>query len=466
MTSLRASLLTLSIVSALSLVGAAHSQSKAPTPAQEKEIAAARADLDRAARRLAELSGQHRGQRFAFDRALPVRPVVGVLLAPEPQGGVRIAGVTPDGAAAGAGIRSGDRLVRIAGKPIAGDTPEARVDNARLQLQTFDEKTAVKLSYARDGREDTVSVTPKLDERIMVFTGDGTMMRPGGNVVVRRIDGRTDVEADGFEIETLIDGHAPAAGDTARVHVFAGDASGQPHGERRVIRIECKDGDAECRKRAETRISPGAIGRPLPAFGGADAIRGASVFRFDCKPGENCGMGQQRLAEAFRWNGLNLASVDAQLGRYFGTDTGVLVLSTGPTLGQLQAGDVIRRVDGKAVDTPRAVMDALRDKPADSTVAVEYLRDRVSANTQLKVPKAMSFPTMPPMPPMPPAPPHPPRAGAAPHAPGAAALTHRKIVMVDKDGQVQTWEDDGNGAVPMPPAPPAPPVPPPAPRVD
>lgn len=384
------------------------------------------------------------------------KPVVGVLFAPDPSGGVRIAGVTPDGAAATAGIRSGDRLMRIAGKPIAGDTPEARVDNARLQLQALDDRTAVKLTYARDGRESTVSVTPKLDERIMVFVGDGTMMRPGGDVIVRRIDGRTEIQADGVDVERLVDGHPRAMDDAPRIHVFSGDASGQPHSKRRVIRIECKGDDAECRKQAEARI-----GGPLPAFGDAHAIRSASVFRFDCKPGETCEMGQHRLADAFRWNGLNLASVDAQLGRYFGTDTGVLVLSAGPALGQLQAGDVIRRIDGKAVATPRAVMDALRDKPADSTVAVEYLRDRVSASLQLKVPKAM-----PPMPAAPSAPPHPPKASAGPHAPGAATLTHRRIVMVDKAGQVQTWEDDGNGAVPMPPAPPAPPVPPPPPRAD
>lgn len=451
MTSLRASLLMLSIVSALSLVGAAHSQSNGPTAAQEKEIAAAREDLNRAAKRLAELSGQHRGQGFAFDRALPVRPVVGVLLAPEPQGGVRIAGVTPDGAAAGAGLKSGDRLLRIGGKAIAGDTPDARVDNARLQLQALDEKTAVKLTYTRDGRESTVSVTPKLGERVMVFSGDGTMMHPGGNVIVRRIDGsadrRTGIEANNLEIETLIDGHP----------LIADAAAGQPHSERRVFRIECKSGDTECHKQAGERIR-----RELPDSFDSNAIHSIGLTRNDCKPGSICGVRLTRLEDAFRWNGLNLASVDAQLGRYFGTDTGVLVLSTGPTLGQLQAGDVIRRVDGKAVETPRAVMDALRDKPADSTVAVEYLRDRVSANTQLKVPKAMAFPMAPPAPPAPPArpaPPHPPKAGAA-------TMTHRKIVMVDKDGHVQTWEDDGNGPVPAPPSPPAPPVPPPAPRVD
>lgn len=409
-------------------------------------------------------NGNRNGDCEVILQRIGRKPVVGVLFAPDAVGGVRIAGVTPDGAAAGAGIKSGDRLLRIAGKPIAGDTPEARVDNARLQLQGLDEKTAVKLTYARDGRESTVSVTPKLDERIMVFVDDRTMMRPGGNVIVRRIDGRTEIQADSVDVGRLADGRPLAMGTAPQIHVFRSDDAGQHPGERRVIRIDCKGDDAECRKQAEARI-----GRPLPAFGDADAIRGASVFRFDCRPGEKCEMGQHRLAEAFRWNGLNLASVDAQLGRYFGTDTGVLVLSTGPALGQLQAGDVIRRVDGKAVDTPRAVMDALRDKPADSTVAVEYLRDRVSASLQLKVPKTMSFPAMPPMPPippLPPAPPYPPKAGAAPHAPGAATLTHRRVVMVDKDGQVQTWEDDGNGAVPMPPAPPAPPVPPPPPRVD
>ena len=120
-------------------------------------------------------------------------------------------------------------------------------------------------------------------------------------------------------------------------------------------------------------------------------------------------MSQERLADAFRWNGLNLASLDAQLGRYFGTDRGVPVLSTGAALRQLQAGDVILRVDGKAVDSPRAVMETLRDKPEDSTVPVDYLRDRNTGSAQIKVPKAMLFPPMPPVPPKPPTPPTPPR---------------------------------------------------------
>ena len=82
--------------------------------------------------------------------------------------------------------------------------------------------------------------------------------------------------------------------------------------------------------------------------------------RGDCK-GKNCRV--PMLAEAFRWNGLNLASVDAKLGRYFGTDRGVLVLSAGPDLAGLQPGDVIHKIDGSAVDSPREAMEALRAKP-------------------------------------------------------------------------------------------------------
>src|SRR3546814_7211570 len=62
-----------------------------------------------------------------------------------------------------------------------------------------------------------------------------------------------------------------------------------------------------------------------------------------CK-GKDCGT--PALMSAFRWNGLNLATVDKQLGRYFGTDHGVLVLSNGELAG-LHAGDVIQ--DRKSV---------------------------------------------------------------------------------------------------------------------
>src|SRR3546814_6502125 len=92
-----------------------------------------------------------------------------------------------------------------------------------------------------------------------------------------------------------------------------------------------------------------------------------------CK-GKDCGT--PALMSAFRWNGLNLATVDKQLGRYFGTDHGVLVLSNGELAG-LQAGDVIQRIDGKAVASPREAMAAMGAKPGGAKVTVDYLRDQI-----------------------------------------------------------------------------------------
>jgi len=394
MTRFRRSMLVLAVAAALPLAGAVYSQStpKAPDAAHQKEIEAARADLDRAAKRLAELTGGQPG--FGFGRDLPARPVVGVLLAPDTGGGVRIAGVTPDGPAAAAGIKSGDRLLRIGGKTIEGNTPEARVDAARKMLQGMSVDKPVTLTYARGDLETNVGVTPKLDHRIMVFSGDGGMMHPGGKVIVRRIGDRTEVQTEDIAMMAPgMDGPPTwnAAPGDVDVRVFAFDGDGPAadgRTERRVIRIECSGDDAKCVEHAG-----------MPAH--APRAPGAEL----------------RLAEAFRWNGLNLASVDAKLGRYFGTDKGVLVLSTGPALDELQPGDVIQRVDGKAVDTPRAVMEALRGKPADSTVPVDYLRDRKSASAKVKVPKAMPIGPMAPMPPLPPMPPMPPKAGMAPDAP-------------------------------------------------
>lgn len=372
---------------------------------------------------------------------LGMKPVVGVILGEDAQSGVRIVGVTPDGAAEQAGLRSGDRLLRVDGHAIDGSDAKARVESARRLLQNLDVKRAVALTYARDGRETTAKVTPKLDRRVVIVNVNGTTRRPDGDVVVRidgdgapRIESRTvEIRGDGNggnrgdgDVSVVIldgDGHADAtpgstrriiridcgsdkAGceDKAMVHVSGDGASGERriiridcrgdeakcregamahlpdgtamHGQRRIVRIECHGGDTDC---ATTDTTDGGMG------GDADRIVSDIVLRSRCTPDSDC-KGSDLVAEAFRWNGLNLASVDAQLGRYFGTDTGVLVLSTGPALAGLQAGDVILRVDGKPVKTPREVMDVLRTKPTDATSAIDYLRDRKPGTLQLKTP--------------------------------------------------------------------------------
>lgn len=302
-------------------------------------------------------------------------PQLGVILAPDAKAGVRIVAVTPDSAAAKAGLRSGDSLLGVGDKTIAGADGSARLANARALLGVLEPGKPVRIRYQRDGKPASLTATPQLGERVMVFENDdGSQFVTNGELVVRRLrDGGSDVSADSIE-------YIPAEPMMA------------PRMHSEIIRL-----NADCKNKP----------CPLPS-----------------------------ISEALRWNGLNLASVDAKLGRYFGAERGVLVLSAGPELKGLEAGDVIQSIDGRQVDSPREAMVALRGKPDGGQVEVAYLRDRAKAKSTIKVPKAIAW-----APPPPPAPPAPPRPPAPPKAPAPPAPI----------------------APPDAPAPPAPPPPPPPP---
>lgn len=391
----------LALALCLSLAGGAFAQS-APTSAQQQELDAARADLDRAARRLAELHRKYGGSDapIRIERRVLRKPVIGVVLAPDDANGVRIAGVTPDSAAAAGGLKSGDRITSIDGKTLKAGDADARVEEARGLLAALDAKTAVRLGYERDGKAQVATLTPKDGDRLLVMP-EGAM-----------IDGDMQVfTSDGGDVEVMLN-RMPSAGDGSAPRVrmselHAGDASGDPmrHAEW-----------------ASAAVAP-------------DVRREIIRLGADCK-GDDCRL--PVLAEAFRWNGLNLAAVDAQLGHYFGTSEGVLVLSTGKELEGLQAGDVIRRIGGKQVNNPREAMEALRAQPAESKVAVEYLRDRSNRSVQLSVPKAVPFSL--------------PRTAMAPHAPGMpgspGTSEQRTMVFVGDGGQVHVLEG-GDGSSPV-----------------
>jgi membrane-associated protease RseP (regulator of RpoE activity) len=391
----------LALAIGLAVAGLAIAQTP-PTPAQRKELDAARAQLDQAAQRYAELSRKY-GDADApirIEKRVLRKPVIGVVLAADDRSGVRIAAVTPGSAAADAGLKTGDRITSVDGKRVDAGAGDARVEQARALLAALDAKTPVRLGYEREGKPATLSLTPKVDDRVMVMQGPGGAAFDGDvQVFVGDEGGMRRIDADRIRLEA----------GAARAHAV----------EARAHAVEARARAAGERERAEwVMVAPDVR---------TEVIRLGS----DCK-GDDCKL--PALAEAFRWNGLNLASVDAGLGRYFGASKGVLVLSTGKELDGLQAGDVIRSIGGKDVATPREAMDALRAQPAGGKVAIGYLRDRTPATAQVNVPKAMTFAL--------------PRVAPAPRMPGEpGAIEHRKLVFVGTDGKVQTFED-GDGLAP------------------
>lgn len=127
------------------------------------------------------------------------------------------------------------------------------------------------------------------------------------------------------------------------------------------------------------------------------------------------------FAYATRWSGMNLAELNPQLGRYFGANSGVLVLSPKTEFPQLQAGDVITKVDGRAVVRSRDVLEAMRGRKEGEKVALSIMRDRKPQSVSITLPK------MQPMPPMPPMPPGPPRVAMLFDGAGGGLLTEDLI---------------------------------------
>ena len=190
----------------------------------------------------------------------------------------------------------------------------------------------------------------------------------------------------------------------------------------------------------ERAVARAAELRELPQF---DA-RVLDITPFAACETEECT--ELHLLSNLRWRDLRLTELDNGLGRYFGTDSGALVLrASGDELAALEVGDVIKRIDGRNVDSPRQVMDHLRDVQTGQRIQIEVLRDHKKRSLEIIVPQQRNWRSL-----LPPAPPVPPAAPAAP-VPPAPRPTQP-------------------GAVPpapaAPPAPPSPPSPPPAPEDD
>jgi hypothetical protein len=331
----------------------------------EAGLADAQRELQRASARFAELHQMMAQDQIeaALRRPVFARPMLGIVMGRDDGAGVKLMAVTPGSPAATAGLRSGDRLLRINGVAIDAANAEIRLAVSQDMLASLKEGEAVRLAWERDGKMQEIEVTAKVMPGMTVWNG--------------------------AELERLRDIEVPLE--------LAMD-----------------------------------LGQLAP-------LAGCGVNGQDCE--------FSTFSEAWRWRGLQLAEVGPALGRYFGTDKGVLVIATpDDAMNALQPGDVIQQIDGEAVRTPQDAMRAMRGQEPGSEVEVTVLRDRRTTRASIEAPKRMRFAY--PAPPAPPAPPALPRGTAppAPPAPPAAML--------------QPPASPPSPPASTPPEPPQPPVPP------
>lgn len=126
-----------------------------------------------------------------------------------------------------------------------------------------------------------------------------------------------------------------------------------------------------------------------------------------------------RIFRGVPWWGLNLASLNKDLGRYFGTDSGALVLSTdAKRYPGLKAGDIITRVDKHTISNPEDVTRALHEHTGKNPVRIDVRRHDKSVVVHMKAPSIEAvLPPPPPPPPAPPVPPVPPTSSTPPTPP-------------------------------------------------
>lgn len=348
------------------------------------ELAELRAQMKELSGKMAKLStelGDVGPRAYAF-RYLgdPDRAVIGVVLSPEAKG-ARISAVTPDGPAARAGLHDGDVIVAINGERFANPTdPQDGLREARELLGDLKDGEEVRIAYER-GAKAQADIVLKAGRR----------------------------EAYNWPQLILGDAEHPLPKDfekSIRVEVErARDIAKSVDHER--LRADVERATADARR----------------------ALGDKERFRVDVERAQRDA--QSAMRRMMPWWGLNLAPVNADLGRYFGTDKGALVVSADEASPSgLRGGDVITEVAGESVNRPEDALRALRDQPPGKDVAFKVLRDRKTLALNVKAPEYKSiFSAMPlpPPPPEPPAaavpppsvtpPPSPPAAPAAPAAP-------------------------------------------------
>jgi C-terminal processing protease CtpA/Prc len=261
-----------------------------------EEMAAAQKELEDAARKVATLSGQRvepivrdfeRRFRYTGQRAM-----LGVNIE-DTERGARIAGVSPGGPAAEAGLKVGDTIIAIDGADIAAPRSAAGASQSPTEL----------------------------------LLAQMTNVDPGDSVKLRVL------AESGTERDVTIQARQVTAETFTRLPGFA--------------------------------VLPKA-GRNLLSFNGP----GSFVF-FGGNP----------------WSDMQLVTLTPELGAYFGTTKGVLVVrGPGNDTLRLQDGDVILDIGGREPTTPEHALRILASFQPGETLKITIMRKQRRETLEFKLP--------------------------------------------------------------------------------
>jgi hypothetical protein len=87
------------------------------------------------------------------------------------------------------------------------------------------------------------------------------------------------------------------------------------------------------------------------------------------------------------WGDMEMVSLTSDLGRYFGTDDGLLVVRAPSDENlKLRDGDVIQRIDGREPTSVSHAMRILASYQGGETLEIEIMRDRKREKLSVEMP--------------------------------------------------------------------------------
>lgn len=291
--------------------------------AREAELASARLQVEHAKAALYEARKNLTQLMEEHGSDYPQQGFLGLFMMPASEHGVRIARTLAGAAAAKAGIRSGDLVVAINGVAL---------------LDSFGRDAVLNDAY-----EALANIKPGEEVRMTVQRGD------------RRFD------------TTLVAG-------VRKGTMYCDDEDGcRPLRHEPAVPLTGA-------VRADNRADPD-LSTIVPAIS-VDPEDAATVLPFMEQTGHLARGLPRRLI-----NGLELAELNAQLGRYFGATHGVLVVSSSPgALPGIEQGDVILACGDRAVTSPRQIMHMLMSYEQGDDVRLKILRDRQVSDFSIQLP--------------------------------------------------------------------------------